>query len=160
MFWDCQGLKYVWICVCLKVSVQKTWADSVWIGDGSSGPCPKETTERRAGNRGNTLSHTLAYNLVFLLARYVQIKNQKWACVQKHRCDPNCREHNLMRAFVFPCVSVCVWVQTVRIFSLKGMTSKLFGQESPEQKESRLAALEQSIQEGEETVKEKNTECQ
>uniref|UniRef100_A0A669CCL6 Sorting nexin 4 n=1 Tax=Oreochromis niloticus TaxID=8128 RepID=A0A669CCL6_ORENI len=49
---------------------------------------------------------------------------------------------------------------TVRIFSLKGMTSKLFGQESPEQKESRLAALEQSIQEGEETVKEKNTECQ
>lgn len=65
-----------------------------------------------------------------------------------------------MRAFVFPCVSVCVWVQTVRIFSLKGMTSKLFGQESPEQKESRLAALEQSIQEGEETVKEKNTECQ
>lgn len=49
---------------------------------------------------------------------------------------------------------------TVRIFSLKGMTSKLFGQESPEQKESRLAALEQSIQEGEETVKEKNTESQ
>lgn len=40
------------------------------------------------------------------------------------------------------------------------MTSKLFGQESQEQRESRLAALEQSIQEGEETVKEKNTECQ
>uniref|UniRef100_A0A8C9Y2M9 Sorting nexin 4 n=1 Tax=Sander lucioperca TaxID=283035 RepID=A0A8C9Y2M9_SANLU len=48
---------------------------------------------------------------------------------------------------------------TVRIFSLKGMTSKLFGQESQEQRESRLAALEQSIQEGEETLKEKNTEC-
>uniref|UniRef100_A0A673B8D2 Sorting nexin-4-like n=1 Tax=Sphaeramia orbicularis TaxID=375764 RepID=A0A673B8D2_9TELE len=49
---------------------------------------------------------------------------------------------------------------TVRVFSLKGMTSKLFGQESQEQRESRLAALEQSIQEGEETVKEKNAECQ
>ncbi|KAM6979378.1 sorting nexin-4-like [Tautogolabrus adspersus] len=49
---------------------------------------------------------------------------------------------------------------TVRVFSLKGMTSKLFGQESPEQRESRLAALEQSIQEGEQTLKEKNTECQ
>uniref|UniRef100_A0A3B5A1W8 Sorting nexin-4-like n=1 Tax=Stegastes partitus TaxID=144197 RepID=A0A3B5A1W8_9TELE len=49
---------------------------------------------------------------------------------------------------------------TVRIFSLKGMTSKLFGQESQEQRESRLAALEQSIQEGEHAVKEKNAECQ
>nr|XP_020463317.1 sorting nexin-4-like isoform X1 [Monopterus albus] len=48
----------------------------------------------------------------------------------------------------------------VRVFSLKGMTSKLFGQESQEQREIRLAALEQSIQEGEETVKEKNAECQ
>lgn len=50
-------------------------------------------------------------------------------------------------------------VQTVRIFSLKGMTSKLFGQETQEQRESRLAALEQSIQEGETTVLEKNKEC-
>uniref|UniRef100_A0A671Z457 Sorting nexin 4 n=1 Tax=Sparus aurata TaxID=8175 RepID=A0A671Z457_SPAAU len=49
---------------------------------------------------------------------------------------------------------------TVRVFSLKGMTSKLFGQESQEQRESRLAALEQGIQEGEESLKEKNTECQ
>ncbi|XP_061548801.1 sorting nexin-4 [Phycodurus eques] len=48
----------------------------------------------------------------------------------------------------------------VRVFSLKGMTSKLFGQESQEQRESRLAALEQSIQEGEQTLKEKNSECQ
>ncbi|XP_077392668.1 sorting nexin-4 [Festucalex cinctus] len=48
----------------------------------------------------------------------------------------------------------------VRVFSLKGMTSKLFGQESQEQRESRLAALEQSIQEGEQTLKEKNDECQ
>ncbi|XP_077436844.1 sorting nexin-4 isoform X2 [Vanacampus margaritifer] len=47
----------------------------------------------------------------------------------------------------------------VRVFSLKGMTSKLFGQESQEQRESRLAALEQSIQEGEQTLKEKNAEC-
>ncbi|KAM4608781.1 sorting nexin-4-like [Polymixia lowei] len=49
---------------------------------------------------------------------------------------------------------------TVRVFSLKGMTSKLFGQESQEQRESRLAALEHSIQEGEDVLKEKNTECQ
>uniref|UniRef100_A0A672HP06 Sorting nexin 4 n=1 Tax=Salarias fasciatus TaxID=181472 RepID=A0A672HP06_SALFA len=48
---------------------------------------------------------------------------------------------------------------TVRIFSLKGMTSKLFGQETQEQRESRLAALEQSIREEEEVVKEKNAEC-
>ncbi|XP_061735013.1 sorting nexin-4 [Nerophis ophidion] len=48
----------------------------------------------------------------------------------------------------------------VRVFSLKGMTSKLFGQESQEQRESRLASLEQSIQEGEQAMKEKNTECQ
>ncbi|XP_061579683.1 sorting nexin-4 [Cololabis saira] len=47
---------------------------------------------------------------------------------------------------------------TVRIFSLKGMTSKLFGQESPEQRESRIAALEESILEGEEALKEKNAE--
>lgn len=50
-------------------------------------------------------------------------------------------------------------VQTVRIFSLKGMTSKLFGQETQEQRESRLGALEQSIQEGETTVLDKNKEC-
>lgn len=50
-------------------------------------------------------------------------------------------------------------VQTVRIFSLKGMTTKLFGQESQEQRDSKHAALEQSIQEGETTVLEKNTEC-
>ncbi|XP_072300328.1 sorting nexin-4 isoform X2 [Eucyclogobius newberryi] len=49
---------------------------------------------------------------------------------------------------------------TVRVFSLKGMTSKLFGQESQEQREQRLAVLEQGIQEGEEQLKEKNHECQ
>ncbi|XP_068185118.1 sorting nexin-4-like [Antennarius striatus] len=48
---------------------------------------------------------------------------------------------------------------TVRIFSLKGMTSKIFGQETEEQRESRLAALEQSIQDGEELVKDKTAEC-
>ncbi|KAK0156156.1 Sorting nexin-4 [Merluccius polli] len=40
----------------------------------------------------------------------------------------------------------------VRVFSLKGMSSKLFGQESPEQRESRLAALQLSIQASEEGV--------
>lgn len=49
---------------------------------------------------------------------------------------------------------------TVRVFSLKGMTSKLFGQESPEQREQKLAALEQDIKEGEELLKDKNQECQ
>ncbi|TWW80694.1 Sorting nexin-4 [Takifugu flavidus] len=48
---------------------------------------------------------------------------------------------------------------TVRVFSLKGMTSKLFGQESQEQRESRLTALEQNIQEGEAALKQKNAEC-
>lgn len=54
---------------------------------------------------------------------------------------------------------VCVCVQTVRVFSLKGMTSKLFGSETQEQRESRLSAIEQSIEEGVEAVMEKNTEC-
>uniref|UniRef100_A0A3Q2DCQ3 Sorting nexin 4 n=1 Tax=Cyprinodon variegatus TaxID=28743 RepID=A0A3Q2DCQ3_CYPVA len=49
---------------------------------------------------------------------------------------------------------------TVRIFSFKGMTSKLFGQETQEQRESKVAALEQSIQEGENALKEKNAETQ
>uniref|UniRef100_A0A8D3ABT8 PX domain-containing protein n=1 Tax=Scophthalmus maximus TaxID=52904 RepID=A0A8D3ABT8_SCOMX len=48
---------------------------------------------------------------------------------------------------------------TVRIFSLKGMTTKLFGQESQEQRESKLEALDLSIHEGEEAVNEKNREC-
>lgn len=51
-------------------------------------------------------------------------------------------------------------VQTVRTFSLKGMTSKLFGQETAEQREAKLQVLEQQIEEGEEAVKEKNTESE
>ncbi|XP_067266492.1 sorting nexin-4 isoform X1 [Chanodichthys erythropterus] len=48
---------------------------------------------------------------------------------------------------------------TVRTFSLKGMTSKLFGQETPEQREAKLKMLETQIEEGEELVKERNEEC-
>ncbi|XP_035629878.1 sorting nexin-4-like isoform X1 [Oncorhynchus keta] len=47
---------------------------------------------------------------------------------------------------------------TVRTFSLKGMTSKLFGQETAEQREAKLQVLEQQLKEGEDAVKEKNTE--
>ncbi|TRZ03762.1 hypothetical protein DNTS_009749 [Danionella cerebrum] len=47
---------------------------------------------------------------------------------------------------------------TVRTFSLKGMTSKLFGQETPEQREAKLKMLEAQIEEGEELVKERNVE--
>ncbi|XP_061225985.1 sorting nexin-4 isoform X2 [Neopsephotus bourkii] len=47
---------------------------------------------------------------------------------------------------------------TVRTFSLKGMTSKLFGQETPEQREAKLKVLEEQIQEGEEQLKSKNLE--
>ena len=54
---------------------------------------------------------------------------------------------------------MCVCVEAVRVFSLKGMSSKLFGQESPEQRESRLAALQQSIQASEDAVLDKNQEC-
>lgn len=49
-------------------------------------------------------------------------------------------------------------VQIVRTFSLKGMTHKLFGQEAPEQREARLRLLEEMIEEGEETVREKTAE--
>ncbi|CAL1581765.1 unnamed protein product [Knipowitschia caucasica] len=49
---------------------------------------------------------------------------------------------------------------TVRVFSLKGMTTKLFGQESQEQREQRLSTLEQAIGECEELLKEKNQESQ
>uniref|UniRef100_A0A673HBK8 Sorting nexin-4-like n=1 Tax=Sinocyclocheilus rhinocerous TaxID=307959 RepID=A0A673HBK8_9TELE len=49
---------------------------------------------------------------------------------------------------------------TIRTFSLKGMTSKLFGQETPEQREAKLKMLETQIEEGEEQVKERNAECE
>uniref|UniRef100_A0A8C2KTY3 Sorting nexin 4 n=1 Tax=Cyprinus carpio TaxID=7962 RepID=A0A8C2KTY3_CYPCA len=49
---------------------------------------------------------------------------------------------------------------TIRTFSLKGMTSKLFGQETPEQREAKLKMLETQIEEGEELVKERNAECE
>ncbi|XP_052003855.1 sorting nexin-4-like isoform X1 [Xyrauchen texanus] len=49
---------------------------------------------------------------------------------------------------------------TVQTFSLKGMTSKLFGQETPEQREAKLKMLETQIEEGEELVKERNVECE
>ncbi|KAM4626637.1 sorting nexin-4 isoform 2-T2 [Discoglossus pictus] len=47
---------------------------------------------------------------------------------------------------------------TVKTFSLKGMTSKLFGQESPEQREAKLKLLEEQIEEGEEQLKVRNVE--
>ncbi|KYO18154.1 sorting nexin-4 isoform B [Alligator mississippiensis] len=47
---------------------------------------------------------------------------------------------------------------TVRTFSLKGMTSKLFGQETPEQREAKIKVLEEQIHEGEEQLKSKNLE--
>lgn len=47
---------------------------------------------------------------------------------------------------------------TVRTFSLKGMTSKLFGQETPEQREAKIKLLEEQIEEGEEQVKVQNEE--
>jgi len=51
-------------------------------------------------------------------------------------------------------------VKTIRTFSLKGMTSKLFGQETPEQREAKLKMLETQIEEGEELVKDSNAECE
>ncbi|XP_030065366.1 sorting nexin-4 [Microcaecilia unicolor] len=47
---------------------------------------------------------------------------------------------------------------TVRTFSLKGMTSKLFGQETPEQREAKIKALEEQIEEEEKQLKAKNLE--
>uniref|UniRef100_A0A8C4VSP3 Sorting nexin 4 n=1 Tax=Gopherus evgoodei TaxID=1825980 RepID=A0A8C4VSP3_9SAUR len=47
---------------------------------------------------------------------------------------------------------------TLRTFSLKGMTSKLFGQETPEQREGKIKVLEEQIHEGEEQLKSKNVE--
>ncbi|XP_069080390.1 sorting nexin-4 isoform X1 [Pleurodeles waltl] len=47
---------------------------------------------------------------------------------------------------------------TVKTFSLKGMTSKLFGQETPEQREAKIKQLEEQIDEGEDQLKVKNTE--
>ncbi|XP_075466023.1 sorting nexin-4 isoform X2 [Ascaphus truei] len=48
---------------------------------------------------------------------------------------------------------------TIRTFSLKGMTSKLFGQETPEQREAKICLLEEQIEEGEAQLKERNVEC-
>ena len=47
---------------------------------------------------------------------------------------------------------------TVRTFSLKGMTTKLFGQETPEQREARIKMLEERIREGEQQLQSKNLE--
>jgi len=47
---------------------------------------------------------------------------------------------------------------TVRTFSLKGMTTKLFGQETPEQREARIKMLEERISEGEQQLQSKNLE--
>nr|XP_033802642.1 sorting nexin-4 isoform X2 [Geotrypetes seraphini]XP_033802643.1 sorting nexin-4 isoform X2 [Geotrypetes seraphini] len=47
---------------------------------------------------------------------------------------------------------------TVRTFSLKGMTSKLFGQETQEQREAKIKSLEEQIEEEEEELKAKNVE--
>ncbi|KAJ8388413.1 hypothetical protein AAFF_G00134390 [Aldrovandia affinis] len=49
---------------------------------------------------------------------------------------------------------------TVRTFSFKGMTTKLFGQETQEQREVKLQVLEEQIVEGEELVKDKTVECE
>lgn len=46
----------------------------------------------------------------------------------------------------------------MRTFSLKGMTTKLFGQETPEQREARIKMLEEQIKEGEQQLKSKNLE--
>lgn len=51
-----------------------------------------------------------------------------------------------------------IYFQTVRTFSLKGMTNKLFGQETPEQREAKIKVLEVQIHEGEEQLKAKNLE--
>ncbi|KAM9305733.1 LOW QUALITY PROTEIN: sorting nexin-4 [Gastrophryne carolinensis] len=46
----------------------------------------------------------------------------------------------------------------VRTFSLKGMTSKLFGQETPEQRDAKIKQLEEQIEEDEEQLKLRNLE--
>ncbi|XP_056391957.1 sorting nexin-4 isoform X2 [Hyla sarda] len=47
---------------------------------------------------------------------------------------------------------------TVKTFSIKGMTSKLFGQETPEQREAKIKLLEEQIEEGQEQLKVQNVE--
>ena len=47
---------------------------------------------------------------------------------------------------------------TVRTFSLKGMTTKLFGQETPEQRGARVKILEDWVSEGEQQLQSKNLE--
>ncbi|KAJ3584352.1 hypothetical protein NHX12_014847 [Muraenolepis orangiensis] len=48
---------------------------------------------------------------------------------------------------------------SVRSFSLKGMSSKLFGQEAPEQREARLHLLEEDIAHGQEALEERRAQC-
>ncbi|MBV95697.1 Sorting nexin-4, partial [Eschrichtius robustus] len=47
---------------------------------------------------------------------------------------------------------------TLRTFSLKGMTTKLFGHETPEQRDARIKVLEEQINEGEQQLNSKNLE--
>lgn len=81
------------------------------------------------------------------------------AALRGRRFNQVCNSLFLPKSISSADCQIHLCVQTVRIFSLKGMTTKLFGQESQEQRESKQAALEQGIQEGETTVLEKNAEC-
>ncbi|KAL1772714.1 sorting nexin-4 isoform X2 [Sigmodon hispidus] len=47
---------------------------------------------------------------------------------------------------------------TIRTFSLKGMTTKLFGQETPEQREARIKVLGEQINEREQQLESKHPE--
>ncbi|CAI9175619.1 unnamed protein product [Rangifer tarandus platyrhynchus] len=54
---------------------------------------------------------------------------------------------------------VCgIIITNLKTFSLKGVTTQLFGQETPEQREARIKMLEEQIKEGEQQLKSKNLE--
>ncbi|XP_053554025.1 sorting nexin-4 isoform X2 [Bombina bombina] len=78
-----------------------------------------------------------------------------------------CRKHELMQYDLEMCALDLASKKqqiedlatgTIKAFSLKGMTSKLFGLETPEQREAKIKLLEEQVEEGEEQLKARNLE--
>ncbi|NIG60947.1 sorting nexin-4 [Pontoporia blainvillei] len=96
-----------------------------------------------------------------------QLKEYLFYAEAMHKMQAVCRKHELMQYDLEmaaqdlaskkqQCEELATG--TLRTFSLKGMTTKLFGQETPEQRDARIKVLEEQINEGEQQLNSKNLE--
>ncbi|TKC47054.1 hypothetical protein EI555_016037 [Monodon monoceros] len=87
-----------------------------------------------------------------------QLKEYLFYAEAMHKMRAVCRKHELMQYDLEMAAQDLASKKqrcdelapgTLRTFSLKGMTTKLFGQETPEQRDARIKVLEEQINEGE-----------